>query len=358
MSGIATGELPLRYKPDGSSASGGFSDVIFCLDQNLDRKVAIKTVQDPAEDARLRDEIQALLSMRSKHVVQVFDLVQMESKNIGIVLEHIDGDDLLESDYPNQSTENYLKTLWQIASGISDIHDAGIIHRDVKPNNMKLDCEGVLKIFDFGLSRDSEDGAATVGFKGTPGFAAPELFSHGAVTFTKAIDVYAFGAVALYLSGVEFPAELKMMPPLSLVSVAFPDSLVEEYPDLASLFKMCFAQDPEKRPSMGEIKMEIERYLLKDRHQALVVMNGCTHSLNASKQKAVLSVKGMGEFNVSYDGLRFYLDSISGEVYMNNIPITSKTEMAGSCVVAIGAPVRKAARRYITFDISYPEVTL
>ncbi len=358
MSKIATVKLPLRYKPDGGTASGGFGDVIFCEDLHLERRVAIKSIQNPLEEGRLRDEIKALLSMRSKHVVQVFDLIKFDSKNIGIVLEYINGEDLFYSDYPQKSTENYLKTLWQIASGINDVHDAGIIHRDIKPNNMKLDGEGILKIFDFGLSRDSINDAATIGFKGTPGFAAPELFSHGAVEFTKAVDVYAFGATALFLSGAKFPDKLKMFPPQLILSGVFPAFLVESYPNLGSLFEKCFALNPQERPRISEIKNEISRHLLKGRHQALTVFNGRDYLINSTNNKVALSVKGIGGFSIYYDDLRFYINNISGEIYMNNIPISSTTELVGSCVVTIGDPPKGKNRSYITLDISYPEVTI
>jgi serine/threonine-protein kinase len=358
MNGIDLTLLPKRYVPNGDFAKGGFGSVFFCEDKHLERKIAIKTIFNIAEKSRLKDEINALLSMRSKNVVQVFDLVQFDTENIGIVLEYIDGCDLLTSDYPKESTDNYLKTLWQLASGISDIHEAGIIHRDIKPNNMKLDAEGILKIFDFGLSRDEGADAATVGFKGTYCFAAPELFSYDEVNFTNAIDVYAFGAVALNLSGVDFPNELKACPPQPLVSNPFPQYLSKSYPVLISLFEQCFDQTPINRPKIQEIRKEIEHHLLKGKHQALAVMDGKTYYLNTDKTRVKLSLTDVGALDIYYDDLRFYLNNISGEVYMNNVLVTSKMELIRSCVITLGGPDRKNQRSHITFDVSNPEVAL
>lgn len=350
--------FPTRYELDGEYAKGGFGDIFFCKDLHLERKVAIKTISNIAEKSRLRDEINALLAMRSKNVVQVFDLIQFDSETVGIVLEYIDGCDLFDSDYPKESVENYLKTLWQIASGINDIHEAGIIHRDIKPNNMKFDDEGILKIFDFGLSRDEGVGAATIGFKGTFCFAAPELYSHEEVTFTNAIDVYAFGAVALNLSGVDFPNELKATPPVPLVDNPFPSFLAHEYPVLISLLDKCFEQDPNLRPSIPTIKKEIEGYLLKGKHQALAVMNETVHYLNSEKTRVKLSVDELASLEIYYDDMGFYLDNVFGEVYMNNVLINSKTELIMSCVITIGEPNRKNKRSHITFDVSNPEVII
>ena len=201
-------KIPDRYEPDGEIKSGGFGNVVFCEDQHLSRRVAIKFIQDPSDYKRLLDEINALLQLRSKHVVQVYDIIEGQDGDIGIVEEFIDGDDLWNHSFPKASIENYLKTLWQISSGIADIHDSGIIHRDIKPNNMKLDDEGIIKIFDFGLAREEGLQAKTKGFLGTQGFAAPELYKTETVPFSKAVDVYAFGAAAYFLTGDDFPKEL------------------------------------------------------------------------------------------------------------------------------------------------------
>ena len=83
----------------------------------------------------------------------------------------------------------------QIASGIADIHDVNVIHRDVKPANMKIDNEEILKIIDFNLARDVKDGK-THGFVGTRGYAAPEQYSASVAVFGLEVDVYALGVVA------------------------------------------------------------------------------------------------------------------------------------------------------------------
>ena len=81
---------------------------------------------------------------------------------------------------------------------------------------MKLDGEGCLKIFDFGLARGAAV-ASTVGEIGTPGYMAPELFemtSGGHVTFTKSVDVFAFGATAVALALGSVPNAMREAPPV------------------------------------------------------------------------------------------------------------------------------------------------
>lgn len=162
--------------------------VLPCKDLTLQRDVAIKVIHGATHRRRMLDELSALAKMRSKHVVQVYDVLQPSRDEIGIVQEFISGVDLFDEGASPDDTTGFYKQIWQIASGISDIHALGVIHRDIKPNNMKIDSEGVVKIFDFGLARDEGPSAATMGFVGTRGFAAPELY-RGPVRFTKAVDV-------------------------------------------------------------------------------------------------------------------------------------------------------------------------
>ncbi|MEI5639724.1 MULTISPECIES: serine/threonine-protein kinase [unclassified Pseudoalteromonas] len=356
---MISSSLSSRYLPNGTKESGGFGDVIFCKDRHLDRTVAIKTIKDFSELERLRDEVSALMKMRSKHVVQVFDIVPWDSEQFAIVMEYIDGTDLFNLDFDSLDSIRLLKLLWQIASGISDIHAAGIIHRDIKPNNMKLDSEGVLKIFDFGLARNTGKDARTVGFKGTPGFSAPEQFTYHEVCFTPAIDVYAFGATALYLATQDLPKLKNQFPPIPVTDSAFDCELLAPYPKLVELFKKCLSSEPTSRPEMSVIRDEISKYLLFDKHQALAVIKGQPHILNKNKRSAKLEFGTIGSFEIHYNGLNFSLKNVSGEVYMNNIKVNGDMVIPGSCVVGIGTSSRHYTQRiFVTFDISNPEVAI
>ncbi len=352
-------EIPLRYKISGDSDKGGFGEVVFCEDVHLKRRVAIKFIQDPSQKRRMVDEINALLQMRSKHVVQVYDIINCSDGSIGIVEEFVDGEDLFESDYPKKSLDNYLKTLWQIASGIADIHNAGLIHRDIKPNNMKFDPEGIVRIFDFGLARSEGEDALTKGFRGSRLFAAPELFSLDTVTFTRHIDTYAFGATALILAVEDIPPVLGTMPPGRAPERLFADLPIDIPATVADLLQKCFAVDPEERPSMQSIQDEIARYLLHGKHQALAIYKGEPRYLNSEKKQVRLSLPDVGSISILYTGLGFTVTEVSGEVYLNNRLLQKDCELTGSCVVSLGGAHRRASHRsFITFDISYPEVVI
>jgi serine/threonine-protein kinase len=352
-------KLPERYTLLGKSTKGGMGEVIFCKDNHLKRKVAIKFIQDEDEKKRLLDELRALLQMRSKHVVQVYDIVHGKNESLGIVEECIEGDDLWDSEIPRQSLDNYLKVLWQIASGIADIHNAGVIHRDIKPNNMKLDKEKIVKIFDFGLARNAGCDAKTKGFRGTEGFAAPELFGDTTIPFTPAIDTYAFGATSIFIASKDLPPNMKKCPPKPVINDLFSNLPFTMPTELINIIKKCIVYDPQQRPLMTVVRDELARHLLRDRHQALAVYNGKPHVVNAGNKSAGLDYPNVGKIEIAYDGLRFIVRVATGEVFINNSPVNTGEEIPGSCVVALGGAHRPNKQRaFITFDISNPEVVL
>ena len=321
--------------------------------------MAIKFIQDEINKSLLLKELSALLQMRSKHVVQVFDIVPGEHDSIGIVEEFVEGEDLCNSDFPRKSVETYLKTLWQIAAGVADIHKAGVIHRDIKPNNMKLDAEEIVKIFDFGLAKDEGTDAKTKGFKGTQGFAAPELFGDSTIPFTTAIDTYAFGATAIFLACHDLPAGMKKFPPQPVTDELFSKLPITIPPALTGLLDSCLAYAPLDRPAMETVRDALARHLLRDKHQALAVYKGKPFIINAGNKTAGLDFPNVGKVEVAYDGLKFFVCVATGEVYINNSIVESGMEIPGSCVVALGGPHRRNDQRaFITFDVSNPEVVL
>ncbi len=345
-----------RYEVIGDSFVGGMAAVWPCNDTVLERKVAIKLMPGSAEKRRIRDELGALLKMRSKHVVQVYDVLNL-NKDLAIVQEFIEGKDLFDETLAPKDKNQYLKLLWQIASGIADIHDVGVIHRDIKPNNMKVDPEGVVKIYDFGLARDEGPSAATLGFVGTPGFAAPELYSHH-VAFTAAVDTYAFGATALFIGLRELPPDLTHRPPVLSGADYFSTISFKLAEDLVLILNGCLEEEPSNRPSMRVVGDLLAKHLLYDMHRALIVFDGKASYLDATRPSVVLRLASIGEVEIRYDGFNFLVDSVHGDVFMNNAPVEAGNCLPGACVITLGAPERKAGRKYITFDLSHPEIVL
>lgn len=353
--------IPQRYQATNIRAQGGMGDVSFYYDEVLEREVAIKTMLDISDMPRLQDEIDALLSLRSKYVVQVFDLIKSQDDNAAIIMERIQGNELSEFRVDNaENNEKYLKTLWQVAAGLADIHSQGVVHRDIKPSNMMLDEEGIVKIIDFGLARYLDFNAATSGFRGTFNYAAPEQYTNELFEFTSAIDVYAFSVVALYLIDGTLPPELKERPPSLPKDNPYLLTWLASYESLCEILFEGLSHDPSDRPEIHEIKKVLEKLLLKDRHQATIVFGVKKKSkrINSENRTAGIKYDGVGAFKVSYSGYEFALTEYEGDIYVNNMKVSQERVLPESCVITIGAPDLGWKRAFITFDVSNPEVTL
>lgn len=342
-----------RYQPTGNSDAGGMGEIIECTDLHLKRQVIVKRLQLGIDERRLLDEQKALAKVRSKHVVQLHDIVEIGTPGKpekAIVLEYIAGNNLAIGAF--SPDRNYLGVIWQIACGLKDIHDAGIIHRDIKPNNIRLDSEGVVKIIDFGLAR-SRDEAKTRGVVGTPVFMAPELWGSHTVSFNNAIDVYAFGVTALALLNQRVPTELAGMPPRPVSAPALASAFPTVPNEIMATLVSCLDHDPSKRPRMGEVQKIIERRLLENAHRALVVMDGKTHHLDNKRRKITLTAGTVGSVAIEYNGYEFVIIMVSGHVFINNTVAKAGEPMPGCCVITFGIG---ANRRFVTFDVSHPEV--
>ena len=336
------------------------SHATVCQDTHLDRQVLIKELQPGIDQRRIFDEVAALTAIRSKHVVQIYDVIKdVSGEIVGIVEEYISGPDL-STVIPITNTNDFLRVAYAIACGISDIHSAGRVHRDIKPNNIKFDAEGCLKIFDFGLARDGRVDAATQGAVGTPGYMAPELWvdDDEVVQFDSAIDVYAFGATMLKLVMRTLPRPLRQFPPqLPCQDASFGSLALNLTADVATIMNGCLALHTEDRPIMADVRDLIGAQLLRDQHRATLVVQGTPHVLHASRRAVNIALPG-GTARLSYDGLRFSITPVSGDVYVNNVKVTAIQHVPKSCVVTFGGPALGQSRVHVPIDVSHPEVVL
>ncbi|ABM25034.1 protein kinase [Shewanella sp. W3-18-1] len=346
--------IPSRYELCGNNDTGGMGDILYCKDKHLQRDVIIKLLKGDAEQRRLIDEQKSLIQLRSKHVVQLYDVVNIDNQS-GLVLEFIKGEDLKNGLYES-NMKGLIEVLWQVACGLSDIHKAGIIHRDIKPNNIRRDNIGVIKVFDFGLSRKL-DSAKTHSVIGTVGYMAPELWKCGEVEFTTAVDVYAFGITAMALSNAIVPRELLEFPPRCANNGWVKNSLPSLDSDIAEILERCLEYKPEARPTIDQVEKILRKHLLKDKHKGLIVMGNEVRELNNQNRRAkISSIHGNnlnGEITIEYDSYEFKVAAIGGSVTVNNEVIKVGYILPGASVITLGSD---SNRRFVTFDISNPEV--
>ena len=357
-------KLPDRYNTVIKSlAGGGMSDTLLCKDKHLDRSVVIKALKPGIDQKRILDELTALTAIRSKHVVQVYDVIRGDKGRVeGLVEEYLEGPDISTAPAPANATEA-MQLLYSISKGISDIHAHDRVHRDIKPDNMRRDKEGCLKIFDFGLAKPDVVGSGTKTLYFTPGYTPPEAFEKNAAgehAFTESLDVFAFGATAYHLlNGGILPPGVQSMPPVvPHGGYSFPASPQGLSPKIMTALSGCLSADPKARPTMLEIVDLLASHLLKDKHRASLLHNGTEYTLDAKNRGANLALGSVASIELRYDGFSFFAKNVAGPVFINNMTVSSGFKLPGACVIVLGQYSPGGARAVIPVAVSHPEVNL
>lgn len=353
--------LPDRYKPlTASVIAGGFGNVLKCQDTYLDRTVLFKTMHDPAHNAQLLNEITALSNARSRHVVDIYDVIFDGNKNItGIIIEYLDGRDF-NTFYQEANTNNgkYIRVLFQIAIALKDLHSAGIVHRDLKLENFKESSSKLVKLFDFGISSNQPNYITTTN-RGTLVYAAPELYVQG-TKIEPALDIYAFGICAWALATNSLPQALYERPPQTSGSCPSISTVLNTLPaGLISLIDSCLSVNPNLRPLASTLVDELGKYLVFEQHLGVFSLpSNKLHIISSANNNVKLTYTNLGMVEIGYDGFDFVVIQMSGSVYVNNIPILASMKLPHACVLVFGNPTLGAARKWIPFFSSHPEVIL
>lgn len=188
-----------KYQIVSLVATGGMAMLYKAYDKTLDRYVAIKQIApnlaaDEKFVERFRREAQVLarVSQGQQNVVAVFELIE-EGGGLFMVMEFVEGASLQALlDRGAASLQTGLGILLKIALGLKAIHSQGLVHRDLKPDNVMVQASGGVKIADFGLI--GRAGGRTSLPMGTTQYMAPEMFS-GSVVDGRA-DIYSLGFIA------------------------------------------------------------------------------------------------------------------------------------------------------------------
>jgi len=198
-----------RYEVLAEVGRGGMGTIFRARDTDLDETVALKFLKgeigaDVA--ARFVQEIKTARKVNHPNVVRVFTLEKWQDHRF-IVMEYIDGVSLPRwlARSPAPSRSDRLKLAVQLASALDAAHRIGIVHRDIKPDNVLVTGPGEAKILDFGIARPENPGhtlTATGAVVGSPMYMSPEQIQ--AMGVDRRTDIYSLGAVLYYLfTGIE-----------------------------------------------------------------------------------------------------------------------------------------------------------
>lgn len=260
--------LDERYRVEGHLADGGMASVYLATDQRLRRTVAIKIihpqlVSGPRRDQfvrRFHSEALAAAAVDNPHIVQVYDTGEAEGL-LYIVMEYVRGTNLRDLLHKKKTlvVREALRVLSGVLDGLAVAHKAGLVHRDVKPENVLINVRGRVQITDFGLVKSMEENdveSSTTGvLLGTASYVAPETAQTGEASPRS--DLYAVGIMGYeMLTGtVPFASANPMttifrhvnqdVPSLTAVDPAFPTSLTRFLTHLTQ-------RDPLARPANAQ----------------------------------------------------------------------------------------------------------
>lgn len=257
--------LGRRYHLQRELGRGGMGTVYQAHDTQLDRTVALKfmgSLVDGSEEfrARFKREAQAAARVNHPNIVSIYDIGSDEGKAF-IAMEFVEGPNLAKyiAQKGKLSPREAGNIIAQAASALQAIHEAGIVHRDIKPDNILLSKGGLVKVMDFGLAKsESVKLTGTNVIMGTPCYMSPEQATGQPVKPQS--DVYALGLVfyemltgkTVFSEGDVLHRQVHETPP--------PPSTVEEgIPESLDAVILCaIAKNPEERfPTMKEFARAI-----------------------------------------------------------------------------------------------------
>jgi serine/threonine-protein kinase len=271
---LAAGEMLSHYRVEFKLGEGGMGSVYRAYDTQLRRSVALKVLapersDDTGSKQRLLREARAASALNHANIVGIYEVGSHNGTDF-IAMEYVDGKTLREAipakGLPLAKALDYAV---QIAGGLTKAHAAGVVHGDLKPGNIMLAPDNVIKLLDFGLARrlrPAVPGVSTEtleqGLAGTPGYMAPEQIE--GKTVDARTDIFAFGCV-LYemLTGEQPFAGDSVAKTMAAVLAAEPAPLSKLRPgiplELERIVTACLAKDPQERfQSVRDVKQALE----------------------------------------------------------------------------------------------------
>ena len=259
MDGLGNGlviEIP-GYRVLRPLGRGGMASVHLALQESVQREVALKIMSpvlaaDPQFGDRFLREARIAAKLHHRHVVQVHD-VGVHGDHHYIAMEFLPGGPVLKKGQPNQGVAHTLRVIREIAGALDYAHLRGVIHRDIKPDNILLREDGSAVLTDFGIAR-ANDGTRmtrTGAIIGTPHYMSPEQ-ARGHSVDGRA-DLYSLGVLLheMLLGRVPYEAEDSMAVGIMHITAPLPE-LPPPLAGLQPLLDRMMAKEPSERFQTGD----------------------------------------------------------------------------------------------------------
>ncbi len=260
-----------RYEVVEKIGEGGMAFVYKAKDTLLNRFVAVKVLkpeysQDKVFVDKFKGEATSVASLNDNNIVNIFDVGSQDSINY-IVMEYVDGKTLKQiiNDNHRLSSSDAVKISIQIAKALDCAHRNNIIHRDIKPHNILMTNDGLVKVTDFGIAKASNSVTITNSNKviGSAHYFSPEQAKGSYVDFRT--DIYSLGVVMyeMVTGKVPFDADSPVSIALKHIQeqIVEPKAIVNEIPDsLNKLILKALEKEPIKRyQSAREMLVDLQK---------------------------------------------------------------------------------------------------
>jgi eukaryotic-like serine/threonine-protein kinase len=242
-----------RFRLERRLGRGGMAAVYLAYDEDLDRQVAVKILQNLAGDGEIRDrfvrEARLAAGLAHPNVVSVFDTGEHDGVPY-IVMEYVEGASLAEvlARRGRLPPDEVVPLGLQACAGLQHAHDHGLIHRDVKPHNLLVRADGTLKVTDFGIAVSTEATRITTEgtILGTAAYLAPEQVAGEELAGT--VDVYGLGAVLYEALTGRPPLRVSSLAELGSVVTRDPEPVRRSAPDVPPALESAVMHALERRP--------------------------------------------------------------------------------------------------------------
>jgi serine/threonine protein kinase len=255
------------FRIEHKLGEGSLGVVYAAHDEKLNRRVAVKVLRRRADEPvrrRVLDEARKAAALGDPAIVTIFSVLD-ETDPPAIVMEMVEGFPL-DRFAAQLNFEQKTRLLREVARGLAVAHEHGLIHRDLKPDNVIVGPDLRPRILDFGLALSLEEaGRQGGGFEGTPLYASPEQVRGRPLT--AASDVFSLGSLMFkVLTGRPPFAGETASQVLEAIATTAPPFLREVAvgvpEDLQAVCLACLAWDPADRPTASEIALELGRFLV------------------------------------------------------------------------------------------------
>ncbi|CAD6185154.1 unnamed protein product [Caenorhabditis auriculariae] len=291
------------YDIEKTIGRGNYATVKLASHKVVRNKVAVKMIDKRRMDAntliKIRREIDILKSLNHPYIIKLYQVMETEN-TIYLVTEYAANGEIYDQILQRKklSEDEARWKFWQMISAVEYCHKKGVVHRDLKSENLLLDEKGRIKIADFGFSNHFAEDTLMQTYCGSPPYAAPEVFE-GKAYYGPHVDIWSLGVVLYVMVSGSMPFEAATLYQLreKVLSGQYRVPFFMSC-DCENLIRRMLAVDPAKRANMDYIKNH--KWMQKDNMRERIEYEVLAHNYLCSGESAKASVRLMTDSGIDH----------------------------------------------------------